>query len=129
MVVIFSMPSTRMAMRDLRRRKMRAAGVGRKPKVEGSVDDVKVQIAAMNGVADFRQAGFVDVDGGAGEAVYAADFLNGRGRNSKELIAGAEKNNLLRASGSDFLWGGHAHQRAPTGVALLIARTRFSMAA
>src|SRR5215472_1056376 len=74
---------------------------------------------------DPRRADFVRA---TREAVRAAHFLNGGRGQSKELIANAKQNDLLRAQRAGFHWRWPGHQRTPAGVGLQIPTTRFSMA-
>jgi hypothetical protein len=100
-----------------------------KAEVQRTVHDVKREFAALHGLADFAKRRLGNVLGRSGESVDAADLLHGSGGKSKQLAAYAKEYDLLSARGVRFWGRGQAHHLTPTGVALQMPITRFSMAA
>ena len=79
-----------------------------------AIDDVERCVAASHDVANFLQSGSGKLAGRAGEAVDAADFLHGSGRNGEQLAADSKQNDLLGARlRVDFRWRREVHQRTP----------------
>jgi hypothetical protein len=100
----------------------------REAEVEGAVDDIERMLAALNYVADFTDLGTGNFPRGTGERVDATDFLNRRGGNGKQVPADTKQDDLLRAERLGLRWS-RAHYFTPTGVALQMPITRFSITA
>src|SRR5216684_617040 len=74
--------------------------------VHGGIDHVERIFAAMDAVLNLGKIGMRDFLCGANEAIHAAHFLNGGGRDSEELAAYAKQNYLLGADGRGFVMSG-----------------------
>src|SRR5258705_5604844 len=90
--------------------------------------DVKSAITAADAVANFAQMTFRKIARHAFDVVNAAYFLYRGRRDRKSLSTDAKQNDLFGARRMRFGAGWKIHQRAPTGVARVKTRTRFSIA-
>ena len=86
-------------------------------------------IAPANAMPDLADGAVGQILSHAGDVVHAAHFLNGSGRDSEGLAADAEQDDLFGARLVSIGVRRRVHQRTPTGVARVSARTRFSSAA
>src|SRR6516165_2939164 len=92
------------------------------------VDDIQIPVTAANSMSHLAYTRLADVDCGAGKAVNAAHFLHRARRNSKNLAAAAEENDLFSTQRLRNWGGPKPHHCTPTGVTRDNPRTRFSMA-
>src|SRR5215475_6106051 len=97
-------------------------------KMNSAIHDVVSLVVSAYCVPDFSNARRRNFLRHAGEAVHAAYFLHGGRRNCEELPANAKQNYLFRTRSASLAGSNRLHQRTPTGVARLNARTRFSIA-
>src|SRR6266404_2631522 len=95
MAVIFSMPSTRSAVRVFRSTKT-SVRRGRKIEMQCAAHDEKRSVSAPHDMAHLAKARDRHLSGSSGETVRAPDFLHGRGGHGKEFAADSKNNNLLR---------------------------------
>src|SRR5579864_8816593 len=99
--------------------------------MHSGIHDVVGSASTFDGVTHFRQLGIFDFIGGAREAVRAANFLHGVGRDGEHLIRDEEKHDsfrLARAARFFVVLSGGLHRTA-TGMSLHNFAIRFSMAA
>src|SRR6202044_1353367 len=96
-----------------------------------AADDVIGAMAALDEVTDSGNFGKFHFDGGGGEAVRAANFLDRIGGDGEGLDADAEQDYGFGGACAARFCGvlcGDFH-RAPTGARRVIFATRFSIAA
>src|SRR5271165_540886 len=96
--------------------------------MKGRVHYVNAPVTAPQRVSNLSEGGFVHLRCSTGKAVHAAHFLHRCRGDGKNLTARPEQNELFGPQGMSSARLFEAHQRTPTGRALLRLSTRFSMA-